>query len=160
MKSYSEREENERRHFNMLAKKYDDNYGYKDTFTKYKIAKKASSFTKLVKEYQFDKGGVILEMGCGTGVYTREVAKDLPNSQIIALDISETIVQVAKRASKKHRNIKYQVASVYDTKLKDASVDVIFGFYVLHHLNEECLQQKKLSELVLSDPSNKGKALR
>ncbi len=133
---YSEKERSEKAHFDKLAENYDLNYGYNDKFTKYKVAKKASYLVDLIKQYCLDSGSTILEFGCGTGVYTREVSKRLPLSKIEAIDISINIIDVARKASKKYKNIKYRVASIFDTGLKAGSVDIIFGFYVLHHLDQ------------------------
>jgi ubiquinone/menaquinone biosynthesis C-methylase UbiE len=117
-----------------MAKVYDRNYGYTGLFTKHKIRKKAQNLINLLEKYKFDRAQNILEVGCGTGAYTLEVAKKLKQAQITAIDVSPEVIKIAKHKTKGLGNVKYKVMSIYDTGIKDHSVDVVFGFYVLHHL--------------------------
>ncbi|MEM3394157.1 MAG: class I SAM-dependent methyltransferase, partial [Candidatus Methanomethylicia archaeon] len=91
----------------------------------------------VLRFYHFDHGVRVLELGCGTGVYTRKLAKKFPGLGITAIDISEKIISIAKEKLKKYKNVKFKVASAYNTGLRASSVDVVFGFYVLHHLDLE-----------------------
>lgn len=128
-------EESEKEHFNLMAKKYDSNYGYNDEFTQYKIDKKMDNCRQFVVESFSNKKIKILEIGCGTGEYTVRLARMFPNAQIVGIDISDKIVDIAKEKSKGLKNVKYFAASAYDTKFKNNSFDVICGFYILHHLD-------------------------
>lgn len=127
-------EQEEKEHFDKMASVYDKNYGYNDIFTKHKIHKKAGYLLDLLQKYKIGPKSKILEVGCGTGAYTAEIAKKLKGIQIMAIDISSEIIKVAKEKTDELKNIKYSVKSVYNTGLKNNSVDVVFGFYVLHHL--------------------------
>lgn len=128
-------ENTERTHFDKLAKMYDSNYGYNDEFTKYKIQKKADIFLDFIKSNRLKNQKNFLEVGCGTGAYTRPISQQLVNANVLAVDISPKIIEVAKKGTKKTMNLKYDIRSVYDLGLKDGSVDVVFGFYILHHLD-------------------------
>ena len=128
------REISEKNHFNVYAEKYDENYQYSKAFTKYKISKKIDAFIDLIKRLD-NKKLKILEIGCGTGEYTAKVAKLLPEAKIVAIDISEEILKVAKLKCNKQSNISFMHKSVYETKMKANSFDFIFGFYILHHLD-------------------------
>ena len=50
-KDFSEKELNEREHFDKVAQKYDYNYSYLNTFTKYKISKKSVVLKNFVRKY-------------------------------------------------------------------------------------------------------------
>ncbi len=128
------REKWEKEHFNLMAKNYESKYGYSDKFTKYKINKKIDIFVQIVHN-NFDKKVDILEIGCGTGAYTDVYARKLPKSNILATDISDEMIKVAKKLHGKSKNIRYEVRSAYNTGLKKSSVDIVCGFYILHHLN-------------------------
>lgn len=132
-------EENvEREHFDAMAKIYEKNYGYLDKFTKYKINKKVNKFVDLFNKYVKTENRVkIFEIGCGTGTYTVKYAQKLSRADIQATDISSGMVEVAKSRKYNGDNIHYGVVSAYHTELKNSSVDVVCGFYILHHLNSK-----------------------
>ena len=135
------RESWEKEHFNAMAKNYEKKYGYSDKFTKYKINKKIDKFTQIVNQF-FDKDIKILEIGCGTGAYTRIYADKLRNASILATDISEEMIRVARKSRAKRKNLKYEIKSAYRTGLKDSSVEVVCGFYILHHLNVKTVRKE------------------
>lgn len=132
---YSKNEIEEQNHFDLMAKKYDINYGYNDAFTRFKINKKALEFKKFVTNNNFRKNLFIVEFGCGTGEYTKKIAEFFPKAKILAIDISREIVDVARRKCRENKNVKFKIASAYDTRLHKSSVDVICGFYFLHHVS-------------------------
>ncbi len=125
-------EKSEKYHFNEMAKVYDSNYTYNTPFTRYKIQKK---ITNLLGSEKRKQKMSILEIGAGTGEYTQYLAKLFPNAEIVAIDISPKILDVAAKKCKKYSNIKFKAASVYDLPFKKNSFDLVCGFYILHHLN-------------------------
>jgi ubiquinone/menaquinone biosynthesis C-methylase UbiE len=134
-KKLTNKEVNEISHFNKLANKYDSNYNYNDEFTKYKIDKKIKEFTNFVNQNINDKKFKIVELGCGTGEYTKLMAENFPNATIEALDISDGILQIAKKKCKKYKNIKFISTSAYKLPMKKDSTHVVCGFYFLHHVD-------------------------
>ena len=80
------------------------------------------------------KKKIVLDFGCGNGVYTEKVLNFNP-SKIIAIDISEKAIEVGQ--SKNQGKINYMVENCEDTKLNSNSFDVIYGVGILHHLNLE-----------------------
>ena len=140
MKQYSRkksppRENGEREHFNSLAEGYDYKYHYSEPFTQYKLDKKSKEFANIVTKHVNENRPKILEIGCGTGEYTKRIAKLLPQASITGLDISKNIVKVAKRKCKKVNNTSFVVRGAYKTTYPQSSFDVVCGFYVLHHLD-------------------------
>ncbi len=63
---------------------------------------------------------------------------------MIGLDISDKIVSVAKKKCKGLKNVSFVTESAYRTSFKENSIDVVFGFYVLHHLNVSKLKKELL----------------
>lgn len=45
----------------------------------------------------FENSGIYLDAGCSTGLYARAIAKQAPESEIIALDFSKEMLQEAKK---------------------------------------------------------------
>lgn len=144
---YTQSEVNELSHFNKLSKSYDANYNYNDPFTIYKIVKKSKSFASLLKKTIRTESLKILEIGCGTGEYTKYIGRYFPKSKIIGLDISDKIIEVARDKCKSLKNVSFVTQSAYKTNFKDEQFDVVCGFYVLHHLKSAKLSKEILRVL-------------
>jgi len=127
-------ENKEKKHFDLLAAKYDRNYGYKDRFIQYKIWKKINILKYFLSPEKIDKEFRILELGSGTGEYTKLLSQNYPNAKIIGIDISKEMINIAKRKCAGCKNVTFKVESVYKVKEKDESFDLVCGFYTLHHL--------------------------
>jgi ubiquinone/menaquinone biosynthesis C-methylase UbiE len=84
----------------------------------------------------------ILEIGSGTGEYTREIAEIFPDAYILGIDISGKILKIAKKKCKGLKNVTFETVSAYETGLTEKSFDVICGFYVLHHLDLRRFRQE------------------
>lgn len=143
-KRFSKIELDEQHHFDLYATKYDANYSYTDSFTQYKISKKATDFVKTVEKIYGSSDIKILELGCGTGEYTKHIARQLPNAKIIGIDISPNMLNIARKKCKGLKNVSFENESVYDTSFKDATFDVICGYYILHHLTLKRIQHEIL----------------
>ncbi|MBV6340320.1 class I SAM-dependent methyltransferase [Candidatus Magnetobacterium casense] len=75
----------------------------------------------------------VLEIGCGTGVFTEKIARTGAN--ITAVDISDDLLEVAERKCVK--NCCFQKANVHDLPYGGLSFDTVIGSSVLHHLDVE-----------------------
>lgn len=142
MKFNIKRELNEKKHFDTLADKYDLNYQYSKPFTQYKIDKKSNEFAAIVKSNFKKKNLKILEIGCGTGEYTKRIASSLPKSKIIGLDISNNILEIARKKCREKKNVSFVNKSAYKTDFNKDSFDVVCGFYVFHHLDIEIVKKE------------------
>lgn len=142
LKAITIREEREKKHFNNTAADYESKYGYDNKFTKFKIKKKVNSLVKQVDSILKTRDIKILEIGCGTGTYTLEIIKQMPKSKIFAIDISEEMIKIAQKKVSMQKNVKYKVTSAYNTGFEDSSIDVVCGFYTLHHLDFEAVRKE------------------
>lgn len=131
-------------HFNTIHKKYDLQYGYKDKFVRYKIVQRVKGLKKEIPQSKAN----ILEIGCGTGEYTKLLAINFPKSKIYAFDISKEMIKEAKKKCKGMTNVRFFVDNAYKTKIK-MKFDFIVGFYVFHHLNLPEVM-KEVSSLLIS----------
>jgi SAM-dependent methyltransferase len=73
----------------------------------------------------------VLELGCGTGYFTRELARSGAN--IVAIDVSPELLEIA-RANCSAPNVQYQIQNAYSLSYAEAVFDSIVGSSVLHHL--------------------------
>jgi SAM-dependent methyltransferase len=121
----------EREHFDELSKQYDENYSYNDPFTQYKAVRRIETMVQYISPNEIK---TIIEIGCGTGEYTRLLAKYFPQSKIYAYDISPNMVKTARKKCEMYSNISFFVASVYSLPYQHC-FNLTCGFYILHHLN-------------------------
>ena len=74
----------------------------------------------------------VLEVGCGTGLFTKELAGT--DNAIVAIDISERLILKAK-ARVSSGKVYFIVGNAYETGFKSESFDFIVGCSSLHHLD-------------------------
>jgi demethylmenaquinone methyltransferase/2-methoxy-6-polyprenyl-1,4-benzoquinol methylase len=92
------------------------------------------------------KGTNILDLACGTGILTRKLAKKLPNSKIIGLDITQSYLEIAKRNSFKYTNISFIHQDAEKLNLAE-KFDCIVSSYIPKYCNPELLVQRCISHL-------------
>jgi SAM-dependent methyltransferase len=73
-----------------------------------------------------------LDVGCGTGAFSRLLAKR--SHQVVALDLSPRMVEIAKARSKPHSNIEFQVADATRWVFPVGAFDCVASIATLHHL--------------------------
>jgi len=88
----------------------------------------------------------LLELGCGTGYFTQEIAKTGAN--IVAIDISSELLKIAEN-NVQDKNVSFKEENAYNMTFEDNRFDYILGSSVLHHLDIK----KAISEIyrVLKD---------
>lgn len=86
------------------------------------------------------KGSNWLDLGTGTGVIPRGMAKY--GADIIAIDISEKQIEVAKEMSTDIKNIQYKVVSAENINFEDNSFDVITACQCFWYFDPEIIVPK------------------
>lgn len=76
-------------------------------------------------------GMKVLELGCGTGYFTKEAARS--GAEITAIDISPELLEQAKDEISLP-NVKFIVENAYEMNFDDNTFDAVIGSSVLHHL--------------------------
>lgn len=79
-----------------------------------------------------DRIGRALDLGCGTGAFTRLLATRA--GSVRGLDLSPEMINRARRLSADHPNVTHQVADILEYELPPATYDVIVSIATLHHL--------------------------
>ena len=73
-----------------------------------------------------------LEIGCGTGVFARLLAKKA--GHVLALDLSPQMIYLARERSEQFTNIDFQVADVQSREFSPGQFDCIVSIATLHHV--------------------------
>ncbi len=76
-----------------------------------------------------------LDIGCGTGEFSRLLAKRV--ERVVAIDLSSNMIEVAKQRSRQFLNIDFQAADVLQWEPVAEQFDVIVSIATLHHLPVE-----------------------
>jgi len=98
----------------------------------------------------------VLELGCGTGYFTKELAKT--GAEIHAVDISPELLQRAI-CKVNSRNVIFKIDNAYQMSCADAVFDAVVGSSVLHHLEikkalSECYRVLKPGgSIVFTEPN-------
>ena len=111
---------------------------------------KPSPNTAYPKEYSFHllgdvSGQRVVDFGCGSGGNT--VLLTRRGAHVYGLDISEDLIRLARRrllVSGRQNEAAFIVGSAHDAPFPDASIDVVFGNAILHHLNLELAAREVL----------------
>jgi len=87
---------------------------------------------RLFRQFLGNHKSRVLEIGCGTGLFTKELGRT--DNTIVAIDISDVLIMKAKgRVSSP--NVNFVVGNAYETEFKSGSFDFIVGSSSLHHLD-------------------------
>ena len=73
----------------------------------------------------------VLEIGCGTGYFTRELARS--GAEIVAVDLSPDLLRIARRDCSA-KNVRYEIQNACAMNYPDGEFDSVVGSSVLHHL--------------------------
>jgi ubiquinone/menaquinone biosynthesis C-methylase UbiE len=94
---------------------------------------------KLLTDF-IQPGSLVLELGCGTGYFTKEIIKT--GAEVTAIDISPELLNVAKTEITSPK-VSFREENAYQMTFPDNSFDYIVGSSVLHHLDVK----KAMSEI-------------
>ena len=88
----------------------------------------------LIKATDMNKNSTILEIGCGTGMFTQMFART--NAQITAVDISPELIERAKKRVNLPSHVRFLEKRFEDCEV-DGPFDIVIGSSILHHLEVE-----------------------
>ncbi|HVF50477.1 MAG TPA: class I SAM-dependent methyltransferase [Pyrinomonadaceae bacterium] len=87
-----------------------------------------------------EQSGRALEIGCGTGTFSRLLAARA--GRVFAIDLSPQMIRLARARSKVYPNIDFVEADVMTYQLPDNQFDCIATLTTLHHLPIESILRK------------------
>lgn len=91
------------------------------------LAKKLIDYTGLNGQHDY------LEVGCGSGVVTKYLAKEY-GGNITGIDVDPQQIELAKKDADGIANINYFEADATSLPFEDNKFDVVLAFGVLHHI--------------------------
>ncbi|AET65718.1 class I SAM-dependent methyltransferase [Methanothrix harundinacea] len=84
------------------------------------------------------KGERILDVGCGFGRLTLDVASQSPASEVFGIDLFDPLTAQARMNAEALgiKNAEFRTASVYDLPFEGGSFETVYSFFMLHHLED------------------------
>jgi ubiquinone/menaquinone biosynthesis C-methylase UbiE len=86
----------------------------------------------------------VLDVACGTGLFTHEIQRNFPDAKITGVDLSPWYL---KKAAKDYPQIEWLQANAENLPFADASFDVVTSIYLYHELPEK-VREKISAELL------------
>jgi len=83
---------------------------------------------------EFLPGARVLDVGCGPGTITVDIANRVAPGRVIGIDASTDVINQARRDASGVDNVEFAAGDGYALDYPDASVDVVHAHQVLQHL--------------------------
>jgi len=74
----------------------------------------------------------ILEVGCGTGAFSRRLAQRA--RQVTAIDLSSEMIRLARARASAFTNIQFEIDDIVTRQLADSEFDCVASIATLHHV--------------------------
>jgi len=100
--------------------------------------------------------GKVLDIGCGAGLITAKLAKRNPDFEIIGIDASEHMVELAQQVCLEERlnldrKVSFLVGDAYNLSYPDNYFDIVISHSLLHHLEYPVRFLNEVSRVVKED---------
>jgi trans-aconitate 2-methyltransferase len=89
---------------------------------------------KLIAEFQFKGSENILDLGCGDGVLTAELAKFVPDGFVLGIDASESMIETARKDNT-GANVRFELRDINAIDF-ESEFDLIFSNATLHWVKD------------------------
>jgi demethylmenaquinone methyltransferase/2-methoxy-6-polyprenyl-1,4-benzoquinol methylase len=90
--------------------------------------------------------GSVLDLACGTGILTLQIAKKSPSAKILGVDITESYLDIARKKLKHYQNISFLCQDAEKLNLNQ-KFDCIVSSYIPKYCNAETLIKICLNQL-------------
>jgi len=90
-------------------------------------------------------GQTVLDVGCGSGVVTRELAKQVYPAQVTGVDISQALIdkgahahtlrQASAQTQHLQTNVNFQQGNIHQLPFPTGSFDIVYARFLFQHLN-------------------------
>ena len=130
---------------NLVPKFFDETGTTYDGVVSYGTLGKDRYWKKKILE-QISDGSSFLDLACGTGILTREIAEKFSSAKIVGIDITKSYLDVAKQNSNSFDNISFVLDDAEDFKL-DSKFDCITASYLPKYCDPEILVKNCITHL-------------
>ncbi|WP_435300459.1 methyltransferase domain-containing protein [Timonella sp. A28] len=99
---------------------------------------------------QLHSGQTVLDIGCGPGTLTVDLARHVAPGQVIGVDAADEVLDDARAhaAEENVTNVDFQHANAYKLPFADNSFDVVHAHQVLQHLSDPVAAIQEMRRVV------------
>jgi len=90
---------------------------------------------QVLEEVSFDGDEIVLDIGCGSGDVTREIASRVPNGKAIGIDISHNMIEEALKDISEEENLSFYEMGAEDFSFSE-KFDLVTSFNALHWVDD------------------------
>ncbi len=101
---------------------------------------------KVLDAVQIKNEDIILDVGCGTGLFLSVLKQEYPDVCAIGIDIDDKMLQIARRRLHRYPKLFLSIASGESLPIKENSVDYVFSTLVIHHIPDD-VKRKVIYEM-------------
>ncbi|MEY6552609.1 class I SAM-dependent methyltransferase [Bacillus cereus] len=101
----------------------------------YAIRNAHISWAEMVKNITEIQNKQIIDIGCGGGIYTKELAL-MGAKNVVGLDFSKEILQAAKENCNNFSNISFIHGDTHNIPYPNETFDIVISRAVIHHLQD------------------------
>ena len=130
---------------NLVPKFFDETSETYDGVVSYGTLGKDKYWKRKILE-QISNGNSFLDLACGTGILTREIAEKFPDANTVGIDITKSYLDVAKQNSSSFDNISFILDDAEKFKL-DSKFDCITASYLPKYCDPEVLVRNCINHL-------------
>lgn len=100
------------------------------------MRKKATLVSSAIEARAKGRAISILEVGCGTGLFTTFLAGRFPNARITATDAFAPMLEIARQRLAAHPNVRLQEYNAEAPGNFSERFDIVCGVDLIHHLSD------------------------
>ncbi|KAF2741917.1 S-adenosyl-L-methionine-dependent methyltransferase [Sporormia fimetaria CBS 119925] len=96
----------------------------------------------------------ILDVGCGPGTISVDLASRVPDGSVYAIDPSASVIDTARRhaVDKSVTNVRFEVGDIYNWRaldgVQEGGFDIVHAHQVLQHLQDPVTAMREMKKLV------------
>ena len=83
-----------------------------------------------------EPGMSLLDVGCGEGWITRDLARLVSPGRVIGIDASADVIERARSGGDVPDNLSFEATDLFNLDYADGSFDVVHAHQLLHHLSD------------------------
>lgn len=105
---------------------------------------------RIISRMNVNKAATILDVGCGDGLITSQLARLAPNGHVLGTDISEKMIEFAKNKYSHLNNLNFEVMDATKNKFHN-QFNLITSFNALHWVKDQQAALDGIANAALKD---------